>query len=667
MFFEVMTRDELSESVAAANVPTLILVVFQLTGDRRWLSDRYRVRRARRVSDNDSGGLPAEAIDEVRHAAVEAIERWRNGNPPAIESPNPSLLVEMLSTSMGEEIPPEYGPMLREEIRPAQAGSVGGHRAPVDGEIDVIVIGAGISGLCAAHALTRNDFSYKIIESADRVGGTWRDNRYPGAAVDTPSHLYSFSFAPNDWQRYFASRGEIQRYLEEVADLLRVGDNALFNTRVTEARFDEEANRWHVHVDGPDGTSTRLSARYLISAVGAFNPPKFPDIPGLHSFGPHAHHTAEWPEHVDVAGRDVALIGNGASAMQLAPAIAPIVNSLKIFQRSPHWVTPFERFQQHVPEPVRRLMVQVPMYERWYRARLGWLFNDKAYPLLQRDAGWPHPERAMNARSDRYRASLTEYIKEELGERSDLLDKVLPTYPPGGKRLLLDNGWYRMLRRDNVELVTEKITSIAPSTVLTSDGRRRRADVLVLATGFDVANFLSGVSVRGPGGESLRDQWGTEDAKAFMGLAVPGFPNFFLLYGPNTQTGHGGSLIALVEAQMHYIVGLLRQVRHRDAPRLEVARTVFDQYNAAIEALHSEMVWTHPGVATYYRNSKGRVVGATPYRVVDLWHQSRSADLGQFEAASHDARPDDPERARDLGPCVTAVIQGADHDRESAR
>lgn len=338
-----------------------------------------------------------------------------------------------------------------------------------------------------------------------------------------------------------------------------------------------------------------------------------------------------------------------------------------IFQRSPHWVTPFERFQQLVPEPVRRLMIQVPLYERWYRARLGWLFNDKVHPLLQRDAGWPYPERAMNALSDRYRASLTEYIKEELGERIDLLDKVLPTYPPGGKRLLLDNGWYRMLRRDNVELVTDTITSIAPSTVLTSDRRRRHADVLVLATGFDVANFLSGVSVRGPGGVSLRDQWGTEDAKAFMGMAIPGFPNFFLLYGPNTQTGHGGSLIALVEAQMHYIVGLLRQARHRDAPRLEVARTVFDEYNAAIEALHAEMVWTHPGVATYCRNSKGRVVGATPYRVVDLWHQSRGADLGQFDAASHDARPDDPERARDLGPCVTGASQGADHDRESAR
>jgi 4-hydroxyacetophenone monooxygenase len=220
----------------------------------------------------------------------------------------------------------------------------------------------------------------------------------------------------------------------------------------------------------------------------------------------------------------------------------------------------------------------------------------------------------------------------------------LPSYPPGGKRLLLDNGWYRMLGRDNVELVSETITSIEPSTVVTGDGRRRHADVLVLATGFDVANFLSGLSVRGRAGVSLRDRWGSEDARAFMGLAVPGFPNFFLLYGPNTQTGHGGSLITLVEAQMHYIVDLLTQARSRDVPRVEVRQSVFDEYNEVIEAMHSNMVWTHPGVATYYRNSKGRVVAATPYRVVDLWHQSRGAELRQFDACPDTARPDDPER-----------------------
>jgi 4-hydroxyacetophenone monooxygenase len=639
----MMSREELAEAVATANIPALIMVLFQLTGDRRWLGERYRVRRARGVSDNDSGGLPTEVINEVCSAAAEAIDNWRRGTPVAIEVPSPSLLVEMLSISMGETIPPEYAAMLAEVIKPATPVSPVGQAVPAGGDPDVIIIGAGISGLCAAHALAQNGFSYTIIESAERVGGTWRDNRYPAAAVDTPSHLYSFSFAPNDWQRYFASSEEIQRYLESVAERLGVNERTRFNTRVVQASFDEQADRWQVEIDGPDGTSATLSTRYVISGVGAFNPPKFPKIPGLESFGPHAYHTAEWPEGVDLADKDVALIGNGASAMQLAPAIAPMVKSLTIFQRSPHWAAPFERFQQQVPEPVRRLMVEVPLYERWYRARLGWMFNDKVHPLLQRDPEWPHPERAMNAGSDRYRETLTEYIKAELGERIDLLDKVLPTYPPGGKRMLLDNGWYRMLGRDNVELVSETITSIEPASVVTADGRRHHADVLVLATGFDVANFLSGLSVRGRGGRSLREQWGAEDAKAFMGLAVPGFPNFFLLYGPNTQTGHGGSLISLVEAQMHYIMTLLSTARSHGVARLEVRQSVFDEYNATIEDMHADMVWTHPGVATYYRNSKGRVVAATPYRVVDLWHQSRNADLCAFTSPPG-TKPDDAER-----------------------
>jgi 4-hydroxyacetophenone monooxygenase len=647
----LMTREELAEAVATANVPALIMVLFQLTGDRRWLGERYRVRRARGVSDNDSGGLPAEVINEVCSAAVEAIDNWRCGTPVAIETPNPSLLVEMLSISMGETIPPEYGAMLGDEIKPATPVGLARQAVPAGGDPDVVIIGAGISGLCAAHALAQNGFSYTIIESADRVGGTWRENRYPAAAVDTPSHLYSFSFAPNDWQRYFASSEEIQRYLESVAELLGVNERTRFNTRVVHASFVEQTDRWQVEIDGPDGTRATLSTRYVISGVGAFNPPKFPNIPGLESFGPHAYHTAEWPEGADLADKDVALIGNGASAMQLAPAIAPIVKSLTIFQRSPHWAAPFERFQQQVPDPVRRLMIEVPLYERWYRARLGWLFNDKVHPLLQRDPEWPYPERAMNASSDRYRETLTEYIKAELGERIDLLDKVLPTYPPGGKRMLLDNGWYRMLGRDNVELVSETITSIEPSTVVTGDGRRHHADVLVLATGFDVANFLSGLSIRGRDGLSLRDQWGAEDAKAFMGLAVPGFPNFFLLYGPNTQTGHGGSLISLVEAQMHYIMALLTQARCHDVARLEVRQSVFDEYNATIEGMHANMVWTHPGVATYYRNSKGRVVAATPYRVVDLWHQSRNANLGDF-MSSPSTRLDDVERAPATAPSV---------------
>jgi 4-hydroxyacetophenone monooxygenase len=625
---EAMTPEELAEAVAMANVPTLLLVLVELTGDRRWLAERYRVRGGRGVNDNDTGGFEPEVQHEVRRAAVEAIEAWRTGTSVALRNPDPDTLVTMLSASMGEEVPAEYGAMLAAEVSVRDDPPTPPPSTPSDDPV-VIIVGAGISGLCAAAAMARHGFKYTVIERSASVGGTWRDNRYPAAAVDTPSHLYSFSFAPHDWDRYFASRAQIHRYLQDVAERFYILDNIRFNSAVTQARFNNTTQLWDVEIQTAGVTSV-LTCRYLISAVGAFNPPKFPTIPGLSSFGPAMFHTAEWPEGEDVSGKDVALIGNGASAMQIVPAIADTVRSLTIFQRSPHWIAPFEKFRQPVPAPVRQLMTEVPAYARWYRARLGWLFNDKMYPLLKRDPDWPHPQRAMNAHSDRYRDSLTGYIDSQLRDRPDLVAKVLPTYPPGGKRLLLDNGWYTTLQRPNVTLVTDAIDKIEPNTVITDDGARHHADVLVLATGFDVVKFLSSLDVVGPTGQSLSEAWGEEDARAYMGLATVGFPNLFMLYGPNTQTGHGGSLITLIEAQMHYIAGLLAKARDAGIDRLEIRRDVHDDYNSRIDLMHEDLVWSHPGMSTYYRNSKGRVVGATPFRVVDLWHQTRTPDLEIF-------------------------------------
>jgi 4-hydroxyacetophenone monooxygenase len=634
-----MTRQELAEAVARANVPTLLMVLVELTGDRRWLTEHYRVRGGRGVSDNDTGGLEPAVQEEIREAAIFAIERWRMGTPTALRHPDPDFLVAMLSASMGEDVPAEYGAMLASDMAagldiPAPArwhDGAGAKELP-----DAIIVGGGISGLCAAVALARNGYRYSVIESASSLGGTWRDNRYPAAAVDTPSHLYSFSFAPSDWERYFATRAQIQAYLLQVAERLHVLENIRFKTTVTSARFNAAHQRWDVEVGSDDGATAVLGARYLISGVGAFNPPKLPAIRGLSTFGESMFHTARWPENRDVSGQDVAVIGNGASAMQLVPAIAPTVRSLTIFQRSAHWIAPFEKFQQPVPSPVRRLIQEVPPYARWYRARLGWLFNDKMYPLLKRDPAWPHPDRAMNAHSDRYRQTLTEYIKSELGDRIDLLEAVLPTYPPGGKRLLLDNGWYKTLQRHNVTLVADPIERIESHAIITDEGTRYVADTLVLATGFDVVNFLSTMTVVGRDGVSLRDVWGEEDARAYMGLAVPGFPNFFMLYGPNTQTGHGGSLISLVEAQMHYIVGLLNKARDAGICALEIRREVHDDYNRRIELMHEDLVWTHPGMSTYYRNSKGRVLGATPFRVIDFWRQCQSPDLELFTNDSNE-------------------------------
>jgi 4-hydroxyacetophenone monooxygenase len=275
----------------------------------------------------------------------------------------------------------------------------------------------------------------------------------------------------------------------------------------------------------------------------------------------------------------------------------------------------------------------MPLYHAWYRLRLGWAFNDKIYPALQRDSSWPHPERAVNAINDGHRRYFTRYIVEELGERQDLLDRTLPSYPPFGKRMLMDNGWFRTMTRDNVELVTEHVAEVRADRVITKSGAEYEADALIWATGFDVVHFLAGIEIVGRDGQTLARVWDGDDARAYYGATVPGFPNFFCLYGPNTQFGHGGSLITVMERQVHYLMNLLTQMLDTGTGEVEVRQDVYDRYNERIDAAHANMVWTHPGMDTYYRNSRGRVVVNNPFRIVEYWQWTERADLRDYHTA----------------------------------
>ncbi|MEN3279364.1 MAG: 4-hydroxyacetophenone monooxygenase [Solirubrobacteraceae bacterium] len=622
---------ELREALEVANVPTLLPVLVQLTGDRRWLGERYRPLRNRGLGDNPTGGLPDEVQREVREAALEAIEAWRDGQPPALPEPGEELLVEMLGVAMGEPVPAEYGPMLAAELRVGLGdGEAPPQRLAVPDGFNVLIVGAGVSGLATAIRMQEAGIPYAVVEKHDTVGGTWLENRYPGCGVDTPSALYSFSFAQHDWSRHFALRDELHAYLEAVADDADVRERIRFGTEVLAAAYDEAAQGWAVTVRRPDGSTGTLRASVVISAVGAFNKPKWSDLPGLSSFTGPVAHTARWPSDLELAGRRVAVIGSGASAMQLVPAIAGEVESLTVFQRSPGWAAPFEQLHVEVPEPLRLLAREVPLYRVWYRLRAGWTFNDRVHEALQKDPSWPHPERSVNAINDAHRRFFTRYIEAELGDRTDLIEKVLPDSPPYGKRILLDNGWYRSLTRENVELVTDPIAEVRPDRIVTSAGAEHEVDVIVCATGFDVVRFLAPMDVRGRSGRTLRATWDDDDSRAYLGLAVPDFPNLFMVYGPNTQAGHGGSLIGTAEAQLHYVMDLLAQMLRGGIGAVECRPEVYEDYNRRVDEAHERMVWTHPGMATYYRNSRGRVVVNTPWRVVDFWRMTRAADLGDY-------------------------------------
>ena len=626
-------QQRLVDAIAIANIPTLACLLLQLTGERRWIEPPYQPTRTRGLDDNDTGGRPAATQDEIRAAAVEAITEWMHGKTPALLSPSDELLVEMMGVSLGETIPPEYSLMIREELALggvlAQTGSATGTRAPQG--FSALVIGAGISGICAAIKLAEAGISCTLIERNQRSGGVWLENRYPGAACDVPSHLYSFSFAPFDWTRFFACGSEIHQYLEKVATDFDVLSRVRFGCEATQARYLESSARWEVDVRHDDGRTESLRANILISAVGAFNKPRYPDVPGIESFAGASAHTARWPAGgMDFKDKRVVVVGNGASAMQVVPAIADAVASLTVIQRSPQWAAPFPRFKVDVPEPLQWLLREVPLYRLWYRLRLSWAFNDKQYASLQKDPAWEHPERSINALNDAHRRALTDYIRRELGDRQDLLPDVLPGYPPFGKRMLMDNGWFRTMARENVHLVTAAVTEVLPDRVRTSAGTEHEADVLIWATGFDVLNFLVPMRIFGRGARELHDDWKGDDARAYLGTVAPGFPNFFCLYGPNTQFGHGGSLITVMERQMHYVMSVLGQMFEQGIAAVEVRQDVHDAYNATVDRLHEGMVWTHQGMETYYRNSRGRVVVNNPFRMVDFWQMVERADLEQY-------------------------------------
>ncbi len=626
-----MTDNErFAEAIAIANIPALLMVLVQMTGDKRWLQDPYRPRRASGVSDNDSGGLGADIQQEIRAAALAAILAWKAGKPLALPEPSNAELVEMLTVAMGEKVPGQYGAMTAAQL--GQAAMLWDRKIDVPPGFKVIVIGAGASGLCAAVNLRSAGVPFQVFERRESVGGVWQDNRYPGAGVDTPNHLYSFSFASYDWSQYFVLRDELHDYFESVADRFELREHINFNTDVLSAAYNADRQLWELKVRNPDGSVSNHAANVLISAAGIFNPPAFPDIPGLDSFSGEKWHSAEWPAGKSVAGKRVLMIGNGATAMQVGPEIQNQVEALTIFQRSPHWASPFEQFRTPVPEPIRFLFNEVPLYRNWYRMRLGWTYNDRVYDSLHKDPNWAHPERSLNATNDGHRAYFTDYIKRELGDRTDLLDKVLPTFPPFGKRMLMDNGWYRMLRNPKVALVDSAIDHIEGNKLVTKDGVAHEGDVLLIATGFNVLQFLSTYDLVGRSGRNLREVWGDEDASAYLGTVIPDFPNFFTLYGPNLQPGHGGSFIFVAEMQVRYAMQMIDTMARNALGAVECKADVHDRYIEKVDAIHENMVWTHPGMTTYYRNSKGRIVVNSPYRNVDFFEMTRRVNLDDYVA-----------------------------------
>ena len=493
------------------------------------------------------------------------------------------------------------------------------------------MIGGGVSGICAGIELGKLGIDYTLFEKNEDFGGTWFENRYPGCGVDTPSLTYTFSCRPNDWSMYFPLRDEIEGYLLDTAREFGLYDKARFRTHVEEARWNTATDQWDVTITTPDGKRETHSADYLFSAVGILNIPKYPQIDGLDEFAGEVYHTSRWPAEADLSGKRVAVIGNGASGMQVAPAIADEVSRMTIFARSKQWAAPFPQFRKKVPEGVRYLMQVVPLYRAWLEQRLSWTFNDRVHGTLFRDPEWEHPERAVNEINDAHRRVFTRYVEEQLQDRPELIERVLPEYPPFAKRMLLDNGWFRTIKKPHVDLIPEHLAKVEGNTLSTSSGETVEADVIILATGFQTTNVLGSYDIVGREGQLLRDHWGEDNASAYLGTLVPGFPNFFILLGPNVGSGHGGSMIRNIENQMHFAGQVVQCAEAQEASTVEVKETAYTDYSRRIDDAHDRLVWTHPGTENWYRNSQGRVVAITPWRNDAFWRMTRSPDEADLQ------------------------------------
>ncbi|HEV3112789.1 MAG TPA: NAD(P)/FAD-dependent oxidoreductase [Candidatus Binataceae bacterium] len=625
----------IAEALKSANVPTLMMAMVHVTGDMSLLDGPIKPRRV--VNGDYESSLSSEEKAQVRAQALEVLKAYRDRGctlPPPLSE---RQIHALMSFMMGEDVPEEYVPMMAEEL--ALDGI--DHRAfqwdkPIPSDqkqnFKVLIIGAGMSGLLAAIRLEEAGIPYVIVEKNEAVGGTWFENSYPGCRVDSPNHFYSFSFEPNHgWPEFFSRRDELFAYFNRCSDKFGIRPHIRFSTEVVTARYSEDEQLWNVTTRTRNGKEESLKVNAIVTAVGQLNRSKLPDIAGRDSFAGPSWHSANWKHEYDLKGKTVAVIGTGASAFQIVPEVAKVAGQLKVFQRSAPWMFPNSQYHALVSEGKRWLLTHVPYYARWYRFLLFYASSDALLPACTIDPEWPHQDRSISKLNDRIRENLVDNYKLQVGDNPELLEKVIPKYPPFVKRILVDNGsWLSALRRDNVELITDEIREIVRDGIIDANGNHHRVDIIVYATGFHANRFLWPMEIVGKGGANLRETWGDEP-HAYLGITVPKFPNLFLLYGPSTNLAHGGSIIFHSECQVRYVMECVKAIVERGAAVMECKDAPFRRYVEEYARVCAGMVWAHPGTRNWYKNARGVVVNTSPWRLVDYWKWMRQPDLADYE------------------------------------
>lgn len=602
-----MTID-LENVLAGADRRTLAAVLTHLTGDPNAVPD-------------------TRDRDQIVQLAREILPPFIRGEKQA-GIPSDAVLNACMSHAAGESVDPAYGPLAREQLNIGPAPKPKPLKAPAG--FNIAIIGAGVTGVLAGIRLSELGFdNYRIYEKNPEPGGTWWLNDYPGCRVDTPSLLYSYSFAiDRGWPKHFSHQPDLLKYVKDIVAESAIGDRLQLDTAVESMTWNDATGKWDLVLKRGDGATEKTSANFVFGATGLLRVPQFPPIKGIENFkGPWFHSTA-WDHGIDLGAKRVAIIGTGATANQVVPAIAPNAREVIIFQRTPHWMMSHPQYGKDLTGTEQTLIREIPTYMEWFRFKQFWQLGDSILPTLRVDPQWEHRERSVNAANDKFRNQLLAYIASQLGDRPDLMEIVTPDYPPYGKRMLLDNGWYAALKRDNVSITNTPIVRITEDGVETKDGLEK-VDLIAYCTGYHAGKIMWPIQITGRNGADIRKRL-DDDPEAYLGTAMADAPNFLISSGPNSVPGHGGSFIFFSECQVNYMTEFLRTLFDNHWSRLEVREAALRKFVDETAKDLETYVWSQPGISNWFKGGHDRVTAIVPKRLIDVWQDSKAVASGDY-------------------------------------
>jgi 4-hydroxyacetophenone monooxygenase len=611
-----------------AELPVLLMTTAHLTGDYSVLRPEWKPtvvygKLRCEVPPAESENLLSECIRRLEGIAVPA------GAPPRLTF---DAIHRIATWAVGKEIEP-YIPLLAEEMvvgeDPRRPEWSKDEVAP-DRPFHVAIIGGGESGIIAAVRLKQAGVPFTLYDKNAELGGTWLENTYPGCRVDINSYVYSYACEPRIWPEYFGQQPDVLEYLQTFAAKHSIYNHAALGSEVKSARWDEERGTWELTVQCDGRRENRLH-HAVVYAVGQLNRPALPDINGVRDFAGAAFHSAKWNHEADLHGKRVGVIGTGASACQFIPKVAEIAENVSVFARTTTWLLPTPELHDTVPASARWLMANVPTYLQWYRASMLMMQGPGLLDRVTLDPSFPASEIAISEANDGLRAAFQNWMEPQIADRPDLREAVIPNSPVGAKRILRDNGsWIRTLKRANVETVRTRIEKIAPGGVVTADGRLHPLDVLIYGTGFQASNFLAPIEIIGRDGRNLHRCW-NENPRAYIGGTVPGFPNMFMIYGPNTNlVVHGGSVILFSELSAKYVLNAVLALLESGKRSVDVTEEAFETYNARVDETNARRAWGYSSVNSWYKNKEGRVTQNYPFTISEYWQRTNRFDKDDY-------------------------------------